>query len=130
MRRGLYRYLVITVAAATALLSAVVVFNAKADPLGMFVSGVHKPAMYNRVRLLKAYEVRRVQPESIVLGTSRVHLGISPRHPGWAGRYQRRYNLAFDGATTKEMYAYLKHADASGNLRHVMLGLDTYHLTA
>jgi hypothetical protein len=130
MNRGLYRYLVITFATATALLAAVVGFNAVVDPLGMYVSGVHKPAIYNRVRLLKAYETRRVQPESIVLGTSRVHLGISPNHPGWKNRYQRRYNLAFDGATTKEMYAYLKHADAVGNLRHVMLGLDTYHLTA
>jgi len=124
------RYLVIMLATTLALLAAVVAFNAKVDPLGMYVSGVHKPAMYNRVRLFKAYEARRVHPESIVLGTSRVHLGISPRHPGWASRYERRYNLAFDGATTKEMYAYLKHADATGNLRHVMLGLDTYHLSA
>ena len=130
MTMGPGRYLMTTFAAATALLMAVIVFNANQDPLGMYVSGVHKPAMYNRVRLLKAYEARRLRPESIVLGTSRVHLGISPRHPGWASRYQRRYNLAFDGATTKEMYAYLKHAAAAGNLRHVMLGLDTYHLTA
>lgn len=130
MSKGSGRYLMTTFAVATALLAAVTVFNANLDPLGMYVSGVHKPAMYNRVRLLKAYEARRLQPESIVLGTSRVHLGISPRHPGWASRYQRRYNLAFDGATTREMYAYLKHADAAGNLRHVMLGLDTYHLSA
>lgn len=130
MGRGLNRYLVITFAAALVLLAAAVGFNAVIDPLGMYVSGVHKPAIYHRVRLLKAYEVRRVKPESIVLGTSRVHLGISPDHPGWSSRYRRRYNLAFDGATTKEMYAYLKHADAAGNLRHVMLGLDTYHLNA
>lgn len=128
MRKGARRYLLITFAATMTLLASVVVFNAMTDPFGMYVSGVHKPAMYNRVRLLKAYEVRRARPESIVLGTSRVHLGISPRHPGWVGRYERRYNLAFDGATTKEMYAYLKHADAAGGLRHVILGLDTYHL--
>ena len=130
MNRGSYRYLAITSASAAALLAAVVLFNARMDPFGMYVSGLHKPAMYHRVRLLKAYEVRRVEPESVVLGTSRVHLGISPRHPGWASRFRRRYNLAFDGATTREMYAYLKHADAAGNLRHVMLGLDTYHLSA
>ena len=130
MNKGLGRYLLVTFAATMTLLSAVIAFNTVIDPLGMYVSGVHKPAMYNRVRLLKAYEVRRVQPESIVLGTSRVHLGISPRHPGWANSYEHRYNLAFDGATTKEMYAYLKHADAAGGLRHVMLGLDTYHLNA
>ena len=130
MSRDLYRYLVITCASAAALLLAVIAFNAIIDPLGMYSSGVHKPAIYHRVRLLKAYQARRVKPESIVLGTSRVHLGIDPDHPGWANRYKRRYNLAFDGATSKEMYAYLKHADAAGNLRHVMLGLDTYHLNA
>ena len=130
MIKGLGRYLLVLVAATAASLAAVIVFNAVVDPLGMYASGVSKPAMYHRVRLLKAYEARRVKPESIVLGTSRVHLGISPRHAGWARRYERRYNLAFDGATTKEMYAYLRHADAAGKLRHVMLGLDAYHLSA
>ena len=130
MNRDLYRYLAISCASTAVLLLAVVAFNAVMDPLGMYSSGLHKPAIYHRVRLLKAYEVRRVKPESIVLGTSRVHLGISPSHPGWSSRYRRRYNLAFDGATTKEMYAYLVHAGAAGNLRHVMLGLDTYHLNA
>ncbi len=130
MSSDLNRYLVITCASAAALLLAVVAFNAIMDPLGMYSSGVYKPAIYHRVRLLKAYEARRVKPESIVLGTSRVHLGIDPDHPGWAHRYERRYNLAFDGATTREMYAYLRHADAAGDLRHVMLGLDAYHLNA
>jgi hypothetical protein len=39
------------------------------------------------------------------------------------------YNLAFDGATTKEMYYYLLHAHAVQPLRQVVLGLDTYHAT-
>jgi hypothetical protein len=39
------------------------------------------------------------------------------------------YNLAFDGATTKEMYHYLRHAHAVRPLRQVVLGLDTYHAT-
>ena len=129
MSKGPGKYLLVLLAAAVTSLAAVIAFNAVIDPLGMYVSGVSKPAMYHRVRLLKAYQARRVKPESIVLGTSRVHLGISPRHAGWASRYERRYNLAFDGATTREMYAYLRHADAAGQLRHVMLGLDTYHLS-
>jgi len=39
------------------------------------------------------------------------------------------YNLAFDGASTKEMYHYLLHAHAVQPLRQVVLGLDTYHAT-
>ena len=126
-----------TVVALSALLPLAMVIgvNALVDPYAMYrwvdIEGFNarKPAAYNRVRLLKAYEVRRRRPDSIVLGSSRVHLGIRPSHPGWAARFQRPYNLGFDGAMTKEMYAYLRHAHATGSLRHVMLGLDTYHLT-
>lgn len=133
---NLNRYLLVLVSATFVLLVAVGVFNAVVDPYAMYRFyerdgfNVSKPAIHQRVRLLKAYDVRRLKPQSIVLGTSRVHLGISPRHRGWASLYPHRYNLAFDGATTKEMYAYLKHAHAAGRLEHVMLGLDTYHLSA
>ena len=136
MKENLSRYIFIMVSAACLLLVTAGVFNAAVDPYGMFRLyeregfNVSKPAIHQRVRLMKAYEVRRLKPQSLVLGTSRVHLGISPRHEGWASLYEHRYNLAFDGATTKEMYAYLRHAHAAGRLEHVMLGLDTYHLSA
>ena len=136
MKESLSRYIFFLVSTALLLLVAAGVFNAVVDPYGMYRLferegfNVSKPAIHQRVRLLKAYEVRRLRPESIVLGTSRVHLGISPQHATWASLYGHRYNLAFDGATTKEMYAYLKHAHAAGRLEHVMLGLDTYHLSA
>jgi len=129
------RYTAILFASAVVVLAAVAVVNSIVDPFGMYriadIEGFNadKPAIYNRVRLLKAYEVRRTKPESVILGSSRVHLGFRPSHEGWAAVYQRRYNLAFDGALTKEMYAYLEHAYATGHLRHVMVGLDNYHLT-
>ncbi len=110
-------------------------FNALVDPFGMFrivtVDGVNavKPAIFNRVRLMKAYDVRRLKPRSIILGSSRVHLGLSPAHRSWGPESRPVYNLAFDGATTKEMYHYLRHAHAVRPLRQVVLGLDTYHPT-
>jgi hypothetical protein len=136
MKENLSRYIFILVLAASLLLVAAGAFNAAVDPYGMYRLyeregfNLGKPAIQQRVRLMKAYDVRRVEPQSIVLGTSRVHLGISPRYETWASLYDHRYNLAFDGATTKEMYAYLRHAHAAGRLEHVMLGLDTYHLLA
>ena len=71
--------------------------------------------------------MRRLAPRAIVLGSSRSHLALRPSHPGWG--VGPVYNLAFDGATTKEMYHYLRHAHAGGRLKQVVLGLDSYHPT-
>jgi hypothetical protein len=110
-------------------------FNTLVDPYGMYrlieIKGfnVHKPAIYNRVRLLKAYEIRRIKPDAIVLGTSRSHIAMRMSHEGWDPDAKKRYNLAFDGATTKEMYFYLRYAQAIHPLKQVILGLDTYQPT-
>ncbi len=129
------KYSVIVALAVLILLGSVICFNVAVDPYAMYrlveVRGLnaHKPAVYHRVRLAKAYEVRRVKPQAIILGTSRSHLGLRPTHEGWQQEATRRYNLAFDGATTKEMYYYLLHAHALQQLRQVVLGLDTHHPT-
>ncbi len=119
-----------------ALLAALALFNGVMDPFGMFrwvkIEGVnaYKPAIYTRVRLFKAYEVERMRPQSIVLGSSRTHVGIRCSHPGWKALPGPCYNLAFDGATTREMYAYLEHANGVRPLKTVILGLDAYHLSS
>jgi hypothetical protein len=136
LRRAPARYCVIAASTATMLLATIVSVNAVVDPFGMYriikLDGVnsHKPAVYHRVRLVKAYDVRRVRPRGIVLGTSRSHVGLRPSHEGWDPAARPVYNLAFDGATTKEMYHYLLYAHAVQPLRQVVLGLDTYHATA
>jgi hypothetical protein len=84
--------------------------------------------MQNRVRLVKAFDIRRIKPRALVLGTSRSHVAIRTTHPGWNPPAEPRYNAAFDGATTHEMYAYLRHARAIEPLRQVVLGLDTWQL--
>jgi hypothetical protein len=109
--------------------------NFVVDPFGMYrlvdleEFNAYKPAVDHRVRLVKAYDVRRLRPQGIILGTSRSHLGLRPSHDGWDPTAKPVYNLAFDGATTKEMYQYLLHAHAVRPLRQVVLGLDTYHAT-
>jgi len=130
---GAVRYCVVVIATALSLSAAVAGFNRLIDPFGMYrdrpLDGFnpYKPAMFNRVRLHKAFELRWIRPEVIVLGTSRTHIGISCSHPGWGAVGSSCYNLAFDGATTQEMYEYLVHANAIRPLRQVVLGLDTYH---
>jgi hypothetical protein len=117
------------------LLAAIASMNFVVDPFGMYrlvdLDGfnAYKPAVDHRVRLVKAYDVRRLRPQGIILGTSRSHLGLRPSHDGWDPAARPVYNLAFDGATTTEMYQYLLHAHAVRPLRQVVLGLDTYHAT-
>ena len=132
-KRSALRFSAVFALAALLVVGAVAGFNAAVDPFGMYRTleldgfNVRKPGIYKRVRLMKAYELRRVKPTALVVGTSRSHLALRPSHEGWDGAQTRRYNLAFDGATTKEMYHYLLHAHAVQPLRQVVLGLDSYH---
>ncbi len=133
MSRRLNPYAVIVIAIAVAACAIVATFNLVVDPHGSYrlfssAESAVKPAVYRRVKLAKAYDLRRIKPEALVLGTSRSHLGLRMSHEGWSVPRERRYNAAFDGATTKEMYAYLLHASAIAPLRQVVLGLDFWHL--
>jgi hypothetical protein len=129
------RYPMIALATAAVVLMLVGGFNLIVDPFGTFrlveIAGFNaaKPEIATRVRLAKAYDLRRLRPTAIVLGTSRSHLALRMSHPGWGVSADSRYNLAFDGATPHEMFAYLQHAQAVAPLRQVVLGLDTWHLT-
>ena len=117
------------------ILSAVGAATSTLDPFGIHrwvdVPGINarKPATHTRVRLFKAYEVERVEPRTVILGSSRSHVGFSCKHPALDRLPGPCYNLAFDGATTREMFEYLVHANEIRPLRTVLLGLDTYHLS-
>ena len=99
------RYCAAVITAVLALLCAVAGVNTFVDPFDMYrlwdIEGVnaYKPAIYHRVRLFKAYEVRRVQPQSVILGSSRTHLGLRCSHGVWKSLEGPCYNLAFDGTT-------------------------------
>lgn len=127
------RYLAIAGTTVVTLIAGAAAFNATVDPFQMtrWVQrpgfNAYKPALHQRVRLAKAYEVRHVAPRTLIIGTSRSHLGLRTSHPGW--RAAPVYNCAFDGATPREMYAYLVHAHAVRPLEQVLLGLDSWQLS-
>ena len=131
----LHRYLFLLFCFTLISLALLTAFNAVVDPFRM-LDNPHSPAfhlqkeaVHTRVRLLKAYEIRRLRPDSILLGSSRCHLGFRPSNKSWSSLANKPYNAAFDGATTKEMYYYLLHAYAIKPLKLVLVGLDTYHPT-
>ena len=131
---GALAYCAVVAAAACVVLASIAAVNAIVDPFDMYgrprIEGINgaKPAVYHRVRLFKAFEVRRVRPRAVVLGSSRAHIGFRCSHPAWDMDGAPCYNLAFDGATTREMFAYLRHAHAIRPLTTAVLALDTYHL--
>ncbi len=131
--RRVAQYCAVVLIVALIWLGMVAGINALVDPFDMtrLVDrqgfNAYKPAIYNRVRLYKAFEVIRKRPQMLILGTSRTHVGLSCMHPALLRLDGPCYNLAFDGATTREMYDYLRHAQAARPLKHVILGLDNYH---
>jgi peptidoglycan/xylan/chitin deacetylase (PgdA/CDA1 family) len=132
-RQKTFRYCLIILAAALAMVAGVAGFNALVDPFAMYkltpIQGfnINKPAIYSKMRLYKAFEVERVKPQTLILGSSRTHVGLRCSHEAFSHLEKPCYNLAFDGATTKEIYYYLRHAQAIRPLKHVVLGLDSYH---
>src|SRR5262249_22456843 len=133
--KGAATYCRIVAATTILLIAAIASLNLVVDPFGMYrlvdLEGfnAYKPAVRHRVRLVEGYDAPGLRPQGILLGTSRSHLGLRPSHEGWDPAARPVYNLAFDGATTKEMYQYLLHAHSVRPIRQVVLGLDTYHAT-
>lgn len=76
-------------------------------------------------RLAKAGMVCRLQPATVILGTSRVEVGLDPSHPALRSAAGGAYNLALAGSGLHELDLTLRHAaHASPQLKRVLLGLD------
>ncbi len=106
------------------------IFNGAVDPFGMLgsprIAGFNevKPEIGTHVRMAKAYQVRPFNPGGVILGTSRADVGLDPEHKGWARDAAPVYNLALSSGRIDEIYGYLRHAQAHGPLKQVVLSLD------
>ncbi len=82
----------------------------------------NKPGYVDHLRLTHVYRVNRLQPECILLGTSRTGRGLSPNHPSLADL--NCYNLALPAISLYEMRRYLQHAQAVRPQKLVILSVD------
>ncbi len=128
MKRHLHHYLKVWALTTLVLLGVVAAFNLLVDPFGAYRLiqtpwlDAHKPLKTGRI--IKAEALRHFQPDVILLGSSKVELGIDPSYPAWgAGRI---YNLGLPGAYFREMMQVLDYAVANGHPRHVVLFLDFF----
>jgi hypothetical protein len=106
-----------------AILTLVGVFNTVVDPNRVLGWNSLRPAA-DSDRELKAYEVMHAAPRTLILGGSRVELGISARHPAWPGPLRPVYNMGMGGATEYPRHRYLQHVLAGRTLELLVMGLD------
>jgi hypothetical protein len=108
-------------------------FNWLVDPYGLFgsprINGFNslKPEFGTHERMVKAAIIDRLKPRAICLGSSHVGIGIDPLHPGWS--YSPVYNAGLSSAHIYEMTRFFQQANASKQLKQVILALDFWSFT-
>ena len=72
----------------------------------------------------KAYEVQRIAPRTVLLGSSRVALGMDTQSAAWPKEYRPVYNLGLPAAGPYVWFRYLQHLMAVRVPETVIVGLD------
>ncbi len=107
-------------------LAGIAVFCLAMDPFRVF-GLVERPILAADspfLRIGKPYEVRRIKPDALVLGTSRA-LALTADLPQWNGA--RAYNLALHGADMYELLRNFQHAVHVAPPRTLVVGLDLFN---
>lgn len=108
-------------------LLSVFVFNYIINPYDIFesvqIEGVntYKSEVGRHTRLSKAYQVERIDPESVLLASSR---GLVVPDNYLSEVDVTGYNLSLTSASTYELYRMMQHAQANHALKRVVLALD------
>jgi hypothetical protein len=123
-------YLRTVIICVSAILLVVAAANVLVNPFALFpVEGItgfnqRKTEFFKHVRLVKAYEMRRIQSDVLLLGNSRVDMALDPTHAALQSFSGKAYNAALTGGTLYESLRYLQHAHALRPTKLAVLGLD------
>ena len=82
-----------------------------------------KPAISEQEHLIKAYEVLRFNPRTLLLGSSSVAMGLDARSTAWRTSERPVYNLGLPGEGVFANRRYLQHVLAKEHPNTVFLGL-------
>ncbi len=101
------------------------------DPYGMYWSPIIenvnkvKPEAGTRTRITKAYRVNEVKPHILLVGNSRVEMGLAPTHPLFNNK--RVYNQAMPGSSLAMQVDYAIAAIANNpSIEHIIMGVDYF----
>jgi len=82
-----------------------------------------KPEAANRVRTFKRYRPIYVKPELLLVGNSRIEMGLNPAHPDFIP-YGKVYNLGTPGISMKEQLYLAQRVVESSNVKAMIISLD------
>lgn len=108
----------------------VAAFNRAMDPYLLFHTpreaglNARKPASDEQQYLIKAYEVLRQRPRTLILGSSNIALGLTAQSSVWPEERRPVYNLGLTNSSTSIAYRYLQHVTAQQHVGMVVLGLE------
>jgi hypothetical protein len=84
-----------------------------------------RPYYEPHVLVAKPYQVRRQRPAAVALGSSRVEVGIDPRHAGWVD--SNAFNFALPASNSYALMVAFLHAQKVGApLKQAVAGLDFF----
>jgi tetratricopeptide (TPR) repeat protein len=137
MRQAGSQFLLGFAVSALCFCAAIVATNVIIDPFMFWnvvtIPGINsqRPEFASWTRMAKAQAMCRLQPNSVIMGSSRTEVGLDPHYLAWSQFPGKTYDLALSGVGLKEMELMLQHAKyASPNLRHVVMAVDFYMFNA
>jgi len=110
-------------------LFSIAIFNWFIDPFGMFWSpqveriNLVKPEAGKRSRITKAYQVNEIKPDILIVGNSRVEMGLNPNNNNFNGKVV--YNQGMPGASVAMQVDYALDAIANNDtIEQLFVGVD------
>jgi hypothetical protein len=83
-----------------------------------------KPEAGNRVRTFKKYRPAAFNPDTLLMGNSRVEIGFNPSSPQLKAIGSKIYNLGVPGASFLKQIAYANRVIEKGHVKTVLFGVD------
>ncbi len=112
------------------LLLAVGAFDIAVDPYDIFAMpripgfNAHKPDAATHQMMTKTYAVDRARPVTVLLGSSRVDVGLDPHSDAFPATMRPVFNFGIGGQVYAGDLFALRQALAGGRLRHAVLVVD------
>ena len=124
------RFCIIWLVGVVLLVALVGAFNALVDPYHVIgaprIAGLNaaKPEATTHTQLAKDYLVGRLRPAGLLLGTSKVDVGIDPKSRFWPEDARPAFNYGVPGSNIHGAVANLRRAIASGTVRRALVVLE------
>ena len=101
-----------------------------ADPYRLYGTSVTegwteaKPRIYQQPGIARTYQIERVVPKSLLLGNSRVEVGLDPESRSWPSDMAPIFNAGFAGRDLFLSLLMLRESVALSPPRAIMVGVD------